>query len=51
MSIHLLSASVVLLALGVFLALDGMVLVSGVSGIMFCASVLAESLSNPDPHW
>jgi hypothetical protein len=40
---NLLIVSVVALAIGVFLVLDTVVLVSGISGIMFCLSIIIES--------
>jgi hypothetical protein len=39
---NLLIVSVVAMAIGVFLVLDTVVLVSGISGIMFCLSIIIE---------
>jgi hypothetical protein len=43
-----LNISVFALAVGVFLALDNVVLVAGVSGILFCLSILAENFEASD---
>jgi hypothetical protein len=50
MNIYLLTLSSIFLAVGVLTAIDGIVLVSGMSGIMFCLSIIGESIRNPDPH-
>ncbi len=51
MNIYMLTVSSISLAVGVLFALDAVVLVSGVSGIMFCWSIIADSFENPDPRW
>lgn len=45
---NLLIVSVLALATGVFLALDTIVLVSGISGIMFCLSIIIEGFGTGD---
>ena len=45
---NLLIVSVLALVAGVFLALDTIVLVSGISGIMFCLSIIVESFGSGD---
>ena len=49
MNVYLLTLSSIFLAVGVLTAIDGIVLVSGMSGIMFCLSIIGESIRNPDP--
>ncbi len=50
MNIYLLTLSSIFLAVGVLTTIDSIVLVSGMSGIMFCLSIIGESIQNPDPH-
>jgi hypothetical protein len=45
---NLLIISVLALATGVFLAIDTIVLVSGISGIMFCLSIIIEGFGTGD---
>jgi hypothetical protein len=45
---NLLSISVIALVVGVILTLDTVVLVSGISGIMFCLSIIIESFGTTD---
>ena len=45
---NLLVISVLALATGVFLAIDTIVLVSGISGIMFCLSIIIEGFGTGD---
>jgi len=45
---NLLSVSVIALVVGAVLMLDTVVLVSGISGIMFCLSIIVESFGNTD---
>jgi len=48
MYINLLIVSVLALAVGVFMALDTIVLVSGISGIMFCLSIIIDGFGTSD---
>jgi hypothetical protein len=45
---NLLSLSVIALVAGVVLVLDTVVLVSGISGIMFCLSIMIDSYETED---
>ena len=45
---NLLSLSVVALLVGVVIMVDTVVLVSGISGIMFCLSIIIESFGSAD---
>ena len=45
---NLLSISVVVLLIGVVLMVDTIVLVSGISGIMFCLSIMIENFGTTD---
>ena len=43
MNVYLLTLSSIFLAVGVLTAIDGIVLVSGMSGIMFCLSIIGRA--------
>ena len=50
MNVYMLGLSSILLAVGVLISIDGIVLLSGISGVMFCVSIIGENIKEADPY-